>query len=101
MYDDRHADPHSIVEKRGNVHRQVHAAVRAAALVDLAAEGASPTGVMESLAAVEGHPVIDPALITASVTVVPLQITVPLLGVNAKTADSRRSSAAGTSRHAG
>ena len=57
---------------------QVHAAVGTVVIVDGAAEGAAPGGIMETIAAQEGHPVVD-----VGAVVLAGQVAVGLLGIDA------------------
>ncbi len=64
MHNDRHADPRNTIDRGCRIIRHIDTAVGPAALIDIAAEGRTPSGIVQALAAMERHPEIDPALIT-------------------------------------
>ena len=72
------ADGNVVVNLLRRAGRQVHTAVGTVVEIDVAAEGAAPACVMETVAAQEGHPVMDEgAVIRAG------QVAVRLLGIDA------------------
>ena len=76
--DDLSAHGRVVINRASGLQRQVYTSVRTVVQVDIAAEGTAPGGIVQAIAVMEGHPVIDKATVVFT-----NQISVGFLGIDA------------------
>ncbi len=60
------ADGSQVIESRGRRLWEVHAAMGACGLINTAAKGSAPGGIMQTVVSCKGHPVVYEGLIIGS-----------------------------------